>query len=466
MITGVGARLLRGGGLLAYSRAAVMAGQILTVPILVTRWGAVGYGEWLSLTAVTSYLSYSGLGVAPAAGAEMAMNYARAGEDATRPVFQTALLLISALSVGAGVLLMSANAMTPFAGGLRLHFIGPAGATSILLAVTISAVVSLVNGVLTASIAAMGQYPLVNAINAVRQTGEFVALAGFVGLLRFPPSQSVWIYPLSASLTGIVALAIIGRRAPTLLTRWAPHPGVLGQLWRPMLGAVMLSFGYNGLMVQAPRVLLAVTAGPVAVAAYAVAVMLMRIARMPMEVPGVSVMTELAMAWGRGDMAVARRLLGLATRLTFWLSVLLLPALVFLGPLTVSIWSNGRLHLGRELIAILGLSTLAYGVSLSCQEALLAINRVAAASLMLIVLGLPFLGLCYVLSARFGVIGTGLAVSLFEASFAVWVVSRTMQTFGVDLHGVLRWLALPSPSLVGRQALLLAGRLRRPVAAP
>ncbi len=185
-----------------------------------------------------------------------------------------------------------------------------------------------------------------------------------------------------------------------------------------------------------------------------------------MEAPGLAVMTELAMAYGRGDRAMARRLLRVATGLTFWLSVIMLPFLIGLGPVIVAIWSHGRLHASRELIAILAVSTLAYSISLSCQEALMAINRIAAASLMLMLLGLPFLGLCYGLSGAFGVIGTGIAVSAFEAAFALWVVSRVMKIFEIDGWSAVGWLAPPSPALIREQAAVLTRRFRRSPPAP
>ena len=56
-------RIISGLGLSSAIIMVTMVGQILTVPILLTRWGAQIYGEWLTLTALAGTLSMLNLGV-------------------------------------------------------------------------------------------------------------------------------------------------------------------------------------------------------------------------------------------------------------------------------------------------------------------------------------------------------------------------------------------------------------------
>jgi O-antigen/teichoic acid export membrane protein len=452
-------RLLRNGGILAYSRVALMFGQILTVPLLATRWGSGGYGEWLSLTAIASYISYSGIGLAPAARSDMTMEYVRGGVAGIRPAFQTAMLLIGSLSIITGSVFLSANALAPFAKNLNFHYITSGGSTAIVYAITLQIVLNLVNAVLFAAISATGRYSMTNAIEAARQTVEFVVLAIVVGIFKFPPTYAAWLYPTSAAIACGAAIISLQRFAPGLLTaRWQPHLDVLRRLWRPMFGAFILNFGFNGLMVQAPRVVLAVVVGPTAVAAYAVAAMLLRLARIPMEIPSVSMLIELSLAYARGDMRLVRRMLQMSTRITFWISIVAAPILIIFGPDVVRVWSNGRLHVNRELIVILCTSTFAYSISVSSVVALEAINRVAAASVVFTVLSIPFVVSCWFLSRALGIIGAGLAVASLEIAFAVFVVVSASRIFGVDKQALAAYIAPPNIRLIRDRAVQFVRR--------
>jgi O-antigen/teichoic acid export membrane protein len=225
----------------------------------------------------------------------------------------------------------------------------------------------------------------------------------------------------------------------------------LEPLWKPTLGSFLLSFGYTGLIVQAPRLIIATTMGPSFVAVYAVASMLLRLVRIPIEIPSFAATVEMSMAYGVGDTPLAQRMLLTASRFSVWIAVILIPLTVACGPLAVRIWSNGRLDVPYNLVIVLGLSTAAFTFGLPGQEGLLALNRMLKASGWLILLSAPFAASCYVLTKSEGLLGAGLAVLGLEAIFAVLVVRQCLKLFDYPAGAYLAALARPPIDVVTRE---------------
>ena len=71
--------------------------QFVQIPILFHYWTIQMNGEWMVLSAIPSYLSFSNIGFGSVAGNEMTMLMARQEKDAALSVFQSCWWLISLL---------------------------------------------------------------------------------------------------------------------------------------------------------------------------------------------------------------------------------------------------------------------------------------------------------------------------------------------------------------------------------
>ena len=233
------------------------------------------------------------------------------------------------------------------------------------------------------------------------------------------------------------------------------------RLWQPLLGTFLLNFGYTGLIVQAPRLVLAAIVGPQAVASYAICTMLMRLVRIPIEVPAFSATVEISTAFGTGDLPLARRLIRDSTRFSLWTALLLIPAVVALGPSVVHLWSVGEVQIDRGLLAVLGIATIAFAAGLPAQEGLMALNRLMLATAWLLLLSAPFVLLCLLLSRNLGTFGAGVATMLLEVAFAAIVVVRCLRCFDYPLGGFVRGLTPPVEIVAATLAGLRGGAARR-----
>ncbi|MCA1379283.1 hypothetical protein [Bradyrhizobium sp. BRP23] len=79
-------------------KAWVLLIQLASVPILVSSWGASGYGVWLMLTAIPTYVALSDLGFGTAGGVSMIRRVAAGNLPAALRAFQSVWLFVSLIS--------------------------------------------------------------------------------------------------------------------------------------------------------------------------------------------------------------------------------------------------------------------------------------------------------------------------------------------------------------------------------
>ena len=437
-------RLSSGFGATAYGRAVSLLGQLAMVPVLLHSWGAATYGAWLTLTSLAAYLSQTSLGLIPAARSDMAMAYGRDDRSGVLETFQTALLFIFLSSTLGGLAFVAVILNTPVLSGLTVLPISHGAALLIMEVLTLQIVVSLQSGVIYGGLSALGHYGFAHALDATRQLADLLAVAVLVLVFRAPPEVAVLAYAVTSVSAMAVGLWVLRRAAPWLRVG-ARHASwsVLQRLWRPMLGGLALSFGYSGLVVQAPRLILAATSGPVSVAVFSLAAMLLRMIRMVQEMVVFPVGIEMARAFGTGDFPLAKRLLLVTSSLSFWMFLIAGPMIVLAGPWFIHLWTAGAVTPSRSLIALLVVAGLLSSLSMPAQQALLSINRLIAASVSLVLVSIPTLLLSFVLSQSFGAVGMAVGLCLLEGAFLVALIFRVSRWFDLSLVEYARAHAAP-----------------------
>ncbi len=455
-------RLIKGFLAQAYGRLVMMGGQVLMVPVFITRWGAAGYGEWVALSALALYINYANVGVPGAVKADMALAYGEGGHDRMRRSFQTCLTLMVVLGGLAATAFIAAIHFLPFRYILKPQYmtLGEAATVATVFAVQIG--LTLVIGVLEASLSSVGRYGLSDFISSNRQVVEFTLMLLAVGILGWRPGSACLIY-LATTGIHLIVLAIAVLRAAPWVWRgpWTFQGSVLRRLSHPMLGVLASSFGYYGMIVQAPRIMLGAVLGPTAVATFAVTAMLMRIVRMPIDVVAHSPTVELSLAHGEGDGERARVLLGNAMRVSFWIAIVLIPVVLVVGPTIVHLWTRGKVEAPLGLLLLCSISTAVFSLGLPSQEALMSRGRLGDVTVWLAAAGLPFLVLMWSLVHLMGINGAALAVLGLDLAFAALALRRSTQLFGISRDLLVALLARPPIDLIRSEAAALIRPLRR-----
>ena len=312
----------------------------------------------------------------------------------------------------------------------------------------------------------VGRYGLTDFMSSTRQLAEFALLLLGVGVLGWRPGAACFIYLATLGAHLLVLTGVVLRCAPWVLRApWRFDRSVLRRLSHPMMGVLASSFGYYGMIVQAPRIMLGAVLGPTAVAIFSVTTMLMRIVRMPIDVVAHSPTVELSLAHGEGDSERARAILANAMRLCFWLAVALIPVVLVAGPAVVHVWTRSKVDAPLSLLLLCSLSTALFSLGLPSQEALMSRGRLGDVTLWLAAGGLPFLALMWSLIHLAGVAGAGLAVLLLDFAFAALAVRRMTERITIPRAALWSMLSRPPIDLLLREAANLSRPLRRRFAA-
>lgn len=100
-------RLWRGIASNGLGQVLAMATAIVLVPLFIAAWGTDGYGRWLTLTALISYLALLDLGGQAYVGNLLAAAYAQGDEERFRRALSEGVSLFLTIAVGAFTLLVA-----------------------------------------------------------------------------------------------------------------------------------------------------------------------------------------------------------------------------------------------------------------------------------------------------------------------------------------------------------------------
>lgn len=357
----VARRLASGTAANFLDKAAILAVQLAVIPVLNRHWGPGGYGSWLLLMTIPSYMALSDCGVGTASGVEATRRVAAGDGEGANGMLQTTLAFTGciagvAIAIAALYGWVFANAGLP-----------------ILLACLYATAMVLMTLPATA-LQASGGYGLAQAITGLWVLVEGIALIGICSA-----GGTIAGTMLALLLTRCVGLVLMLVAARV----WAPwfHFGCkraaraeLAALLRPSLAALALTAS-GALLLQGMVLTLGWTSGAAAVAVFGAARLLTRI---PLQFTGLlarASQPELTRAHAARDYAVMQRL----SRLNIGAGLLVGPIAVVVlslaGPHVLVLMSGGVLHASWRLFLLLGLSASLNAVWTAAATSLLAVNR-------------------------------------------------------------------------------------------
>jgi len=207
-------RLWRGLGSSALAQVIAAGNAILMVPLFLWAWGAQGYGRWISLTAMLSYLTLLDLGGQNFIGNILTDAYIRGDERKFRQYSSEGVSLFVFIST-VGFVFMLGFLMIP---GLTLPgqdiFLGMEDRLVVLL-LGANMLIAIPGGVYVTAYRATGLFTRGTMVGNILRIGGFVFLALFLAA-GFPPA----VYAGAMLVTGIVGTLTvvqdIRKRVPSI----------------------------------------------------------------------------------------------------------------------------------------------------------------------------------------------------------------------------------------------------------
>jgi O-antigen/teichoic acid export membrane protein len=298
-------RIVSGFTLSSVTLGATLIGQVIAVPVLLSRWGVATYADWVVLTGVVSSVSLLNLGIQSHVGNGLIGHFVRGEYDAGTRLLQAALRLYAVLgAIALGV--VAALALSPSAlRGLGVAHMPARDAAVVAAVYGLLGTHALVGGLLMAVFRAIQRVPRQLAFGLVERcvllgAPIVVALAGGG--------------PVAAASAVLAAMVIVGAVAFQQLRRLTPFAlGTSRASWRESAALLAPSLAFFGVSAVGPltasvlTVLAARALGPAGVVTLSTSTMLVNLVRQGIGQLLAVIWPEVTASAAAGDEATVRR---------------------------------------------------------------------------------------------------------------------------------------------------------------
>jgi len=325
--------------------------QVASLPLFVLHWGAQVYGEWLQLAALPAYLALSDIGFASVAANKMAMSRARGELLEVKETYHSAWALVSLITLTLVVVFSATAFLVPLDKLLKIPTLAPF-APEVVALFSVCVCLGLQAQIL---------------LTVYRCEGRYASGVFFINLTRLAEfgSTAVCLW-CGASPTWLVGWMVIVRICAFLamylhVLRFAPwasfspsqaRPRILRQLFSPAVAFMGFPAGY-AISLQGAVIVVGNVLGPTSLVTFSAMRTITRVAAQGMNLINSSIWPEMSAAFGRGDMAAARKLHRRGCQAALLIASLLVIGLYLTRHLIIKYWSHGRLSLDDTTYALL-----------------------------------------------------------------------------------------------------------------
>ncbi len=423
--------------------------QVGGVPLFLAFWGAEGYGEWLLLTAILGYLRLSSIGFGQATRNRMAMEVSAGERERALGYFQSTSLLFLAIGLvvmaGVGFAALSASAIHAF---LNFEILSVDGLGRALLILGLVIAINLQAEVLDAGFRCEGHYGLSTFLIMLSEIVAFalviIVLVTGGGLVT---GMSCY---LGGGLFRLLVLWLVLRHYAPWITFGVDKARLetVRTFTLPSLAFMAFPLG-QAMSLQGTLIVIGAVLGPSAVVVFNTLRMLSRYT-VHLTVTFARIGSpEIAYAYGRGDMALVRKVHWQVCRLGFWAALIACSLLAVTTPWILQIWTQGKIVAWPGVYLTLLAGVLLWAAHTLAANVLQATNHHQRFALVFLLVSVAGLALAVPLTAMFSLPGAALAGLLVELTLLIYVLPRAARFGGGSIPAFLRHVATPpSPTML------------------
>ncbi|MBT0958240.1 hypothetical protein IV417_12655 [Alphaproteobacteria bacterium KMM 3653] len=368
-------RLAQGTGANLLGKIWVLIIQLVSVPVMTAAWGADGFGVWLMISTIPTYLALSDFGLGTAAAVDITSAVARGDKHAALRAYQAVWCFLTASTVlVAGLCILGAILWMMRSGSTT---IGPFEKADVFIAICLtigSAFITLQINIQKIVFHATHKYALgtllTDTLTFLCSSAVLVVTGLGYGIATAAATFFV------ARTVSLLAYATVQKQLePWCTIGWKfADRNKLRQLLNPSLAALSLtvanSFGLQGVVLTIGWVF-----GPATAAVFATTRMLTRV---PLQLSGLvtrASLPELTRAQVTDNKALTARLMKLNILLTLAVMIPAPAVLGLYGPELLNLMSHGEMT-GKHLnFIVLGLSASICALWTTLGTRLIAVNR-------------------------------------------------------------------------------------------
>ncbi len=431
--------------------------QLVQVPLFFHFWAASVYGNWLIVSAIPTYLTFSSIGFGNVASNEMTMLNSVGDREAALRVFQSCWWLISMICAAVGLLLVPILYLVPAASLLNIHAISESDTKWIVFYLGFSVLLGQLEQLMSAAYTCVARYPYGTFVKTMISLAAFAATMAPV-VLGYGPRTAALVF-LVANGIGTVTFGLFVRKdIPWIEFGWKhARFSEIRRLASPAFAFMGFPIG-NALNLQGTLIAVGYALGPVDVAIFASARTVSRVALQMVQMVNATFWPELSLAYGAKNVALTRTLHRRACQLALIIAVFVVAGMMTAGPYFLHHWTGGHVPPSRPLLAILLLVVVVYSLWSTSSTLMVSTNQhQTMAAIYLAATSLTCVA-CFYLARWEGLYGAAAALLISELTMNFYVLPASLRiahdTFPAFMASMLHY----PPSL--RPGVLLA-QLRR-----
>jgi O-antigen/teichoic acid export membrane protein len=356
------------------SKLATTVVQLIQVPVFLHFWSVPLYGEWMIVTAVPSYLSFSSIGFGNVAGNEMTMMTARGDREGALRVFQSCWWLITILCSVCILLLGIVLYLFPAAKYLKLHEMGSIDTKWIIFYLGCSVLLGQLEALLQSAYRCVGRYPYGSFVKSIFSLTAFGMMLIPVCLGAGARVTALVFASANAVLTFILCL-MVRHDLPWIRYGWShARLSEIRRLAAPAFAFMAFPIG-NALNLQGTLMAVGYALGPTAVVIFGTARTVSRVALQLVQMVNNTFWPEMSSAFGTNDIGLTRTLHRRACQLGLIIAVVVVTAMMTVGPWFLTHWTGGHVPPSRSLLSILLIVVIAYSLWSTSSTLLAAVNK-------------------------------------------------------------------------------------------
>ena len=403
--------------------------QLLGLPIFLSIWGAEVYGEWLVLSAVTSGIAMSDIGIASAAANAMTFHVGAGNRELAKQTSENAWLLLTVLTSLVSLIVLVVVWCTPMVLWLGYHSLSSEAVRWTISALVIQTFISMQTLMLYARLRSIGKLAATVNLATAERLIEFLVQIAAVVVFRSILAAAVAgliVRVLEYVVTWYIQKAVV----PWFASSWFNIRFEIDRkLIRPALANMAFPFG-QVLSNQAILALIGSQLGTSAVTVFAAHRTLANAALQVVQSISHAMLPEFSLAFGAGDQLLARRLHRRACQLSLGLGLASCILIGLTAAPILHVYTMGKVPYDHMLmLALLGCvawRSLWYA-SLFVSMSINLHHRIA---FVFVVGTFASLFLAFPLTSMAGLVGTTVALMLTD-TLMLFIVLRT----SLDLVG-------------------------------
>jgi O-antigen/teichoic acid export membrane protein len=439
------------------SKLASTITQLVQVPLFFHFWAASVYGNWLIVSAIPTYLTFSSIGFGNVASNEMTMLNSAGNREGALGVFQSCWWLISIICTAVGLLLVLVLYLVPAASLLNIHAISESDTKWIIVYLGLSVLLGQLEQLMSAAYTCVARYAFGSFLKSIISFAAFSATMVPI-ILGYGPRTMALVYAVASALGTLTLGLFVRKDIPWIEFGWKhARFSEIRRLASPAFAFMGFPIGI-ALNLQGTLIAVGYALGPVDVAIFASARTVSRVALQMVQMVNATFWPELSLAYGAKNVALTRTLHRRACQLALIIAVFVVACMMTAGPYFLHHWTGGHVPPSRPLLAILLLVVVVYSLWSTSSTMIVSTNQhQTMAAIYLAATSLTCVA-CFYLARWEGLYGAAAALLISELAMNFYVLPASLRIAHDTFPAFMASMVHYPPSL--RPGVLLA-RLRR-----